>query len=151
MSTYQQLLEQGDACFDEGRLAEAVHAFGQAAQLMPGEKEPLTKLGLLCKELGDLDGAADFFATVAARDTNDAFVQVQLGLVRYEQENLGEAERHLQQAVALIDQGTSRVREEMAQGQHLDNLLLGQQCAELEETAGIVRELLQEISERQAA
>ena len=151
MPTYQQLIQQGDHFFEQQRLAEAIQAFGLAAQMQPEQKEPLTKLGLICKDMGDLDGAADFFRKVAAQDANDAFVRLQLGLVRYEQGSLAEAEPVLQNAAELIDRGTAAMRADLEAAAPQQEGTIRQQCEELEETADAVRLLIDEIRTEQAA
>lgn len=65
MSSYDSLLRQGEALLQQQRYGEAIRVFGQAALLDANRAEAYIRLGLICRELGDAEGSAGFFARAA--------------------------------------------------------------------------------------
>ena len=148
MDDYQKAYEAGENYLHNEELGKAVQAFGRAAQLQPDRKEPLTKLGMICQENGDLDGAAAFFLKAAHMDYADAYLRLNLGLVFYEQGNLDEAAYVLKRTAELIERGIDETRSLLEEGDALQPDAVREQLHELEVTVADVRELLQEIASK---
>lgn len=146
MHTYENLLDQGDAFLQQQQIAAAVHAFGLAAELAPDRKEALMQLGLICKDMGDHQGAVGFFSRAHALDARDAFSRLSLGITLYEMGALEKASEHLQAANTLISESLVETRAFAEADGHEQSEQILFQCDELEQTVYLTYELLGEIA-----
>lgn len=146
MASYDTLLQRGNQFLQADRLSDAIHAFAGAAELRPNEKEPLTQLGMICKELGDADGAVAFLTRAAALDDDDAYVRLNLGLIEEAQGNYQEAVQHLKEAILLIVHGVVATRLEVMISGHRQADAVLAKCDDLELTAQQAQEFLLEIT-----
>lgn len=95
------LLQQAQAHYAAGHLAEAVHAYRQALQEQPQNPEILFWLGLLHNQLGQLDDSVAYYQQVLQLEPNSVEAHSNLGTVLLTQRRLAESIAHQRQALAL--------------------------------------------------
>lgn len=79
--TFQSLVGMGSAEAALDRMEEAQASFNRALEIKPEHPETLFAAGMVAKDRGDLDAAAEFFAQAAVRKPDFGEALTQLGVV----------------------------------------------------------------------
>lgn len=85
----------------QGKLAEAAKQYRLALELQPDHFAALSNLGVILRQLGDIDGAEEFFQRATEARPDSAEAHCNLGLALNELERARDAERSLRRALAL--------------------------------------------------
>ena len=114
----QEYLFFGNALLQTGALEDARIAYREAVALVDGPSETLRKLGLANYLLGDLQGAAEAWSTLASARPDDAELWMLLGIAQYRLSGASASEPAFRRAI-------ERQRITLHGEAQLDSLLAG--------------------------
>lgn len=96
----QELLDDGDRLFDEGKFMLAERRYLKAAVEMPDCVHALNRLGLIyLEQTEDFADAEEAFRAAIKYDPENSYIAHNLGLTYYRQGRLNEAAQYLERAV----------------------------------------------------
>ncbi len=94
-----RLVQQGTQLFANGKLPEAEKVFREALALKSDLRDAKFNLGVTLRDLGKLDEASEFFASIVAAEPRAAMCQNNLGYIAAAKHDYESAERHYRQAI----------------------------------------------------
>lgn len=102
-----RLLKRAQRESQSGDAEAAMRTVTSVLALAPGNAEALRWMGIAAQNLGNHEGAADFFRRALAELPNDADLHVGFGVALYHRGKVEEAIDHLRRACELTPQSTS--------------------------------------------
>lgn len=149
MSSYAQILADGDRHLQSGRSEEAVSCFRRAAASQPEQADPLFRLGLAYKQAGDLKQALPHLLKAMEMAPSVPLIRLHIGEIFYLLGRLDEGEREIEAGASQLQRILRDVQANTARLPRAEAARLLRECASLETVLAQARQMLGEVRFRQ--